>query len=203
VSFGATAPGKDSRLPQQLSNRAGVKTGDARIRYAVLHSTGQINASLAGRNRIVKPKAVIYIVAAILVGVLMVANWTLLSTSIELQLLIARIQAPLGVVILLVAGLILLVDLAVHALTQHAWMRERRALTKDLEGARSRAEREEESRSGALRATLERELATIRAQLDQLTAGQSALLGRLPTAQRGEVLPQERVRVREASQTES
>lgn len=125
-------------------------------------------------------KGVAYIVAAAVLGVFVLANWPLFATAVELNLLIARVQTPLIVLILLVAGMILLIDLAVHALSQRAWVREHRTLRKELEGARLRAENEEESRTGALRVTMERELAAIRAQLDQVIAGQSAVLGRAP-----------------------
>jgi hypothetical protein len=126
-------------------------------------------------------KGVVYIVAAVVLGVFVLANWALLAMPVELNLLIARVQTPFIVLILLVAGMILLVDLAVHALSQRAWVQERRALRKELEGARLRADHEEESRTGALRVTMDRELAAIRAQLDQVIAGQSALLGRAPS----------------------
>jgi uncharacterized integral membrane protein len=125
-------------------------------------------------------KGVAYIVAAIVLGVFVLANWTLFATAVELNFLIARVQAPLIILVLLVAGVILLVTLAIHAVSQRAWVRERRALQKDLEAARLRADHEEESRTGALRVAMERELAAIRAQLDQVVAGQSALLGRAP-----------------------
>lgn len=122
-------------------------------------------------------RGVIFIVAGILLGVFVLANWTLLAASVDLNVLIARVHAPLGILILLIAAVIFLVDLAAHALTRRNWVRERQALGKDLEQARLRTEREEESRTAALRATVERELTTIRGQLDQLLAGQAALLG--------------------------
>jgi hypothetical protein len=125
-------------------------------------------------------KVLAYIVAAIVLGVFLLANWTLFAAPMELNFLIARVQAPLIILVLLVAGVILLVDLVIHAVSQRAWVRERRALQKDLEAARLRAEHEEESRTGTLRVAMERELAAIRAQLDQLIAGQSAVLGRPP-----------------------
>jgi uncharacterized integral membrane protein len=125
-------------------------------------------------------KGVAYIVSAIVLGVFVLANWTLFAAPVELNLLIVRVQAPLIILILLVAGVILLVDLGVHALSTRAWVRERRALRKDLEAARSRAEHEEESRTGALRLAMERQLAAIRAQLDLLVDGQAAMLGRPP-----------------------
>jgi uncharacterized integral membrane protein len=127
-------------------------------------------------------KGVAYIVAAVVLGVFVLANWSLFTTFAELNFLVARVQGPLILLMLVVAGVILLVDLAVHALGQRAWVRERRALRKDLESALLRADHEEESRVGTLRVTLERELAAIRAQLDQVLAGQSALLGRPPSA---------------------
>jgi uncharacterized integral membrane protein len=121
-------------------------------------------------------RGVLYIVAAILIGVFVLANWTLLAASVELHLLIATIHAPLGVLILMIGAAILLIDLAVHTVSRRSWIRDRRLLTTDLESARQRVDREEESRTSALRVTLERELATMRGQLDRLLAGQSTLL---------------------------
>jgi uncharacterized integral membrane protein len=126
------------------------------------------------RDREMKAKGVIYILAATVIAALVVANWALLIGSVELNLLVARVQAPLALLLLLFAGIILLLDLSVHALREYAWMRERRTLARELEIARLRADKEEESRTGALKITLQGELAAIRAQLDQLLATQSA-----------------------------
>ena len=123
-------------------------------------------------------KGVACIVAALLLGVFVLANWGLFASAVELNFLIARVEAPLITLVLLAAGLILLIAVGTHAVSRRAWMRERRVLRKDLESARLRAEREEDSRTGTLRLAMERELSAIRAQLDQIVAGQSALLGR-------------------------
>jgi uncharacterized integral membrane protein len=122
-----------------------------------------------------KLRGVVYIVAALVIGVLVVANWSLFTTPVDLNFLAARLQAPLIIPVLLIAGVILLLDAGLNLMNRQAWARERRALARDLEGARLRAEREEESRIGALRTTLDRELAAIRAQLDQLLAIDSEL----------------------------
>jgi len=119
-------------------------------------------------------KGVAYIVAAVLLAVLVVANWTLFATPVELNLLVARVQAPPIVLMLLLVGVIWLSASAGHALSRRAWGRERDALRKELELARARAEHEEESRIGGLRITMERELAAIRAQIDRLQEGYSA-----------------------------
>jgi uncharacterized integral membrane protein len=121
-------------------------------------------------------KTVFYILAALIVGVLVVANWSLFTTQVELNLLFVRMQAPLAILLLLLAAVILLLDAGVHMVSRHAWMRERRALKSDLEAALLRADREEESRMGTLRVAMERELSVIHAQLDRLMEGQSALL---------------------------
>lgn len=123
-----------------------------------------------------KAKTVFYILAALIVGVLVVANWSLFTTQVELNLLFVRMQAPLAILLLLLAAVILLLDAGVHMVSRHAWMRERRALKSDLEAALLRADREEESRMGTLRVAMERELSVIHAQLDRLMEGQSALL---------------------------
>jgi hypothetical protein len=123
-------------------------------------------------------KGVVYIVAAIVLGALVVANWTLFATPAELNLLAARIQAPLIIILLLIAGVVSLLHLAVFGLSRRAWTRERRILTRELEAARTRADHEEDTRIGALRVSVDRELAAIRARLDQLLEGRSGLLER-------------------------
>lgn len=127
-------------------------------------------------------KAVIYILAAAVIAILVAANWELLIGPVELNLLIARVQAPLALLLLMFAGIILLLDLSVHAVREYAWRRERRELASALESARLLAEREEESRTGALKVTIQTELAAIRAQLDRVLAMQATTLhGTTPT----------------------
>lgn len=125
-----------------------------------------------------KARAAVYVLVAIAIVVFAVANRALLVQPVELNLLVSHVQAPLAILLLLLAAVILLLDFAVHALSEHAWIRERRSLVRDLETARQRAESEEQSRMATLRSVVERECAAIRGQLDRVLAGQSALLGR-------------------------
>jgi uncharacterized integral membrane protein len=118
-------------------------------------------------------KGVIYILAAVVIAVLVAANWALLAGTVELNLLIARLQAPLALLLLLFGAILLLVALSVHALREYAWRRERRSLASQLEAARLVAEKEEASRIDALKMTLQGELAAIRAQLERVLALQS------------------------------
>jgi uncharacterized integral membrane protein len=113
---------------------------------------------------------VLYIVIGLLVLVLLALNWSVITQSTELKLIFATVQAPLGVLLLLIAAAILAVDFAVYSLNRLSWTRERRELAAQIEQHRLRADQAEESRIRALRETLEQETAVIRAQLDQIAS---------------------------------
>jgi len=123
-----------------------------------------------------KTSGVVYVVAAAILAAFVVANWQLLMLSVEMNFLVARIQAPLAVLLLLVASVILLLDFGVHALREHAWIRDRRTLSRDLEAARLRAEQEGDARTAATTSAIHRDLAIIRAQLDRVLATQPTSL---------------------------
>jgi hypothetical protein len=126
----------------------------------------------------VKTRHLIPLVAALVIVALCIANWSLLSETVSLNLLLGRVQAPVIVLVLSCIGIVALASLAGIAWSTHAWNVERRRLASDLDRARSMAEKEEESRTQALRATMEREFAEVRGKLDSLIARQGALPGR-------------------------
>lgn len=130
------------------------------------------------RNAQVKIRSIIYVVAALLIGVLVVANWSVLSATVSLNLLFASVQAPLVVLLLASMAVLLLAALIALAMSSRAWNVERRRLVAELDVTRARAEKEEASRTQALRTTVESEFSAVRLQLERLLAGQSALLGR-------------------------
>ncbi|HTV49823.1 MAG TPA: hypothetical protein VME21_01475 [Steroidobacteraceae bacterium] len=109
-----------------------------------------------------------YGVLAILLIVLLIANWHLLAASTALNLVIAHLTAPLIVLMLIIAALALLIDALAHAVERRLWGQERRALARQIEELRVRADQAEGSRLIALQATIERELAAIRAQLERI-----------------------------------
>ena len=117
-----------------------------------------------------KPRTVLYIVITVLLLVLVLINWPVIAQSTELNLIFARVQAPLGVLILLIAGSILAIGFITSSLNQLNWTRERRELSTQLEQQRLRADQMEESRIRELRETVERETAALRAQLDRMAA---------------------------------
>jgi uncharacterized integral membrane protein len=124
----------------------------------------------------VKTSGVVYVVAGAILAVFVVANWQLLMQPVEMNFLVARVQAPLAVLLLLLASVILLLDFGVHAFREHAWIRDRRTLARDLEAARLRAEQESDARTAATTNAIHKDLAIIRAQLDRVLATQPTSL---------------------------
>jgi hypothetical protein len=123
---------------------------------------------------------VVYVVAALVIGAFFVANWAPLGSVTRINLLFSQVEAPVAFLLLLCIGVILVMNLIAHALSANAWRLERRKLVAELEATRARADREEESRTQALRVTLEREFSAVRSQLDRLLGGDAALVGRRP-----------------------
>jgi uncharacterized integral membrane protein len=118
----------------------------------------------------VKPRTVVYIVVFLVLAVFVLANWQEIARPTRINLLIMEMHAPLGLLLLLIVGGILLLDWAVHGISRFSWSRERRVLLRELEESRLRADKAEESRIHALREAVERETAAIRGQLERVLA---------------------------------
>ena len=117
--------------------------------------------------------SILYIILLAVLAVFVIANWGTLSTPSEINLLFGQVVAPIGILVLAVVAALVLVGVILNALRQRAWTRERLELSRELEQSRQRADSAEESRIRSLRETVEREVATIRAQLDLLLARQT------------------------------
>jgi uncharacterized integral membrane protein len=115
-----------------------------------------------------------YALVALLLVALLVANWHLLVSATQLNLLIAQVSAPLIVLIALLVGLVLLIEALARALERRGWRAERYGLAQQLEQLRLRADQAEGARIASLQALLERELAAIRVQLDRVLADTTA-----------------------------
>lgn len=117
-----------------------------------------------------RPRNVVYVILLLILVALLVANRNVIATPTPLNFLVTRAQVPFGVLILIVAVLIALVDFVAHALSRYGWQRERRSLANEIGMLREQAEQAEASRIRELKETVERETAAIRDQLDRLLA---------------------------------
>jgi hypothetical protein len=125
-------------------------------------------------------RTVVYLVLAALAVAVMLANWTIMSTSVDLSLFVATVRVPIYLLLVLAAGLVLVLDALVEAQQRHRWALERRQLLAERDQARLELANEETSRFGTLRTGLQGELSNIRTDLDRLVEGQRVLLDELP-----------------------
>ena len=91
-------------------------------------------------------------------------NWQAIVTPMLLSLLFANIEAPLGLVLLSITGLLLLLFLGFIVYMQSSTLIIRRKLTKALEAQRKLADDAEVSRITELRRYLETELQALKVQ---------------------------------------
>ncbi|HUN75243.1 MAG TPA: LapA family protein [Steroidobacteraceae bacterium] len=117
-------------------------------------------------------RTVVYILVLLIVLAFLLDNWRTISNPTDLNFFFARIHAPVGVLILLVAAAIGAIALVAHGLARYAWRRERRGLAQEIEQLRARSEIVQESHLQELRQVVERETTAIRSQLERLLANQ-------------------------------
>jgi uncharacterized integral membrane protein len=115
-----------------------------------------------------KVRTVVYIVVLLIVLAFLLDNWRTISNPTDLNFFLARIHAPVGVLILLVAAVIAAMGFIAHGFARYGWQRERRNLAEEIEQLRARADVSEESRLRELREIVERETGVIRSQLERL-----------------------------------
>ena len=101
-----------------------------------------------------------------LIGLFALLNWQSFSAPANLDFLIARIEAPLGVLMLIIVCVLVVVFFLVPAKTEITMLWESRRVAKELNDARKLAAEAELSRVENLRASVHNELAEINKKLE-------------------------------------
>lgn len=112
-------------------------------------------------------RTVLVILVLLLVAVFVAVNWPAFMAPTTLSLLVARIEAPLGLVMLGVQVLVLLVFAVYIAMWQGAVLLQTRRHTKELQAQRALADQAEASRFTELRAVLREEFERLAARVGQ------------------------------------
>ena len=107
------------------------------------------------------PTAVL-LVLLILVALFTALNWSAFTAPTQLSLLVTTVQAPLGVLMLILTGAIIAAFLVFLVFLQTTTALEARRLAKELKNRRELADRAEASRFTELRSFLVEELAALR-----------------------------------------
>ena len=111
---------------------------------------------------------------------LVALNWATFNAATTLSLGFTQVQAPLGLILLGVVGLVSLLFMGYILLQQAAQMMESRRMSKELQAQRELADQAEASRFTEMRGFVEGEMRRLQAQSE---AGQRALGERLAQLQ--------------------
>jgi uncharacterized integral membrane protein len=97
-------------------------------------------------------------------------NWTALTATTNLDFLFADVQAPMGLILLGLAGVFVALFLIATLYSRVAGLLETRRLHKELRAAQAMADKVEGSRFEALQKTMLGEFRALNARLNQLEA---------------------------------
>jgi len=100
-------------------------------------------------------RTVLLLALAVLFAVFVMVNWTAFMTPTSLSLLVASVEAPLGLIMLLVTGCFAAVFLAYALYLQTSVLLETRRTTRELAAQRQLADQAEASRFTELRGMLD------------------------------------------------
>lgn len=132
------------------------------------------------------PTAVL-LVLLVLVALFTVLNWTAFTTPTQLSLMVTTVQAPLGVLMLILTGAIVAAFLIFFVYLQTTTAMEARRLAKELKSQRELADRAEASRFTELRSFLTQELTALRAMQDDSQAKLATRVSEAEQALRTEI----------------
>jgi len=113
-------------------------------------------------------RTVLILAVLVLVGVFAMMNWQAITAPTSLNFIVARVEAPLGLLMLAAIGMLAVFFLLMLARSEIAMLLESRRIAKELENARRMAAEAETSRVESLRAAVLNELAEINRKLDAM-----------------------------------
>ena len=127
-----------------------------------------------------RARTLVLLVILIAIGVFAAVNWKAIVAPTTLSLVVADVQAPLGLIMLGITVLLTVLFLLFLAYLQTSVLLDTRRHTRELQAQRELADKAEASRFTELRAFLEAEL---RKLAEQSGESQSALAARLDKVQ--------------------
>lgn len=121
-----------------------------------------------------RPRVLLTIAIVALVAVFALANWSTVSAPATLNLLVAQVEAPLGIVMLMMLGLVMLVYLILLAVAEGSAVITQRRMNREMERLRRLADQSEASRFADLRSYVEGEFAALHEKLDRIAVPRDA-----------------------------
>ncbi len=124
-------------------------------------------------------RTVLVILVMLLLTVFVAINWAAFMAPTTLNLLVARIEAPLGLVMLGLQVLVLLVFAVYIAMWQGAVLLQSRRHTKEMQAQRTLADQAEASRFTELRTMLHGEFEQLRSEMREQANAVAATIGEM------------------------
>ena len=115
-----------------------------------------------------------------LIAALAFANWPTLATPTQINLLVTRLEAPLGLLMLALTAALFLVFIAVTLRGQLGSLLESRRLLKDVQSLQSLADQAEDSRIESLRQLIATEFRQLNDRVSSLQSSTDGTLTRKP-----------------------
>jgi len=117
-----------------------------------------------------------------LLAIFALFNWSAIMAPTTLTVGFATVEAPLGLILLVIVGLITLLFLIYVVWLQSSALLEGRRQARELQSQRELADHAEESRFQQLRSAMQSQLDELE---NQITGSKSAVLARLDEVERG------------------
>ena len=126
-------------------------------------------------------RSVFVLLLFVLCSIFLVVNWEGVMADVSVNLLYTQIQAPLGLILLLGPGLMILICLVYGLVQQAALSMELRRVNKQLQEARDLAQKAERSRFTELKSEMQKQLLDLQ---NQSAARHSALIAKIGTLEK-------------------
>ena len=128
-------------------------------------------------------RTLLLLLIVVVLGTFTILNWAAFTTPTSLSLVFGSVQAPLGLVMLVITGILATLFLLYVAYLQGTVILEARRSSRELQSQRQLADQAEASRFTELRAVVEARLdrldIELRATMEQTAAGLSANIGEM------------------------
>ena len=132
-------------------------------------------------------RTAVLLVILVALGIFAALNWSVIATPTQLHLVFARVEAPLGVVLLAVTAGVTVLYAAFLSWIETSALLETRRYARELQAQRQLAESAEASRYAELKAMVQSEVAGLRAVPERVAQDLIARLDRVEERLRGEI----------------
>ena len=134
-----------------------------------------------------RARGVLLLVILVALGIFAALNWPAVTARTSLHLGVTRVEAPLGLVLVVGAGVVAVLYAALLAWVETASLLDGRRLARELQAQRQLADSAEASRLAELRAYLASELTALRALPESAAKNVIARVDRAEDSLRAEI----------------